>query len=398
MSSFVFAAEKQSPTSTVDFRLFDLPTFRTVGDALTDYTGDDHLYVIYPRTIAAAAQTFLSGFPGTVLYAIKANPHPAVLKTLWNEGIRHFDVASIREVELIHQLFPAAKMFLMHPVKSRALIAKAYGYGIRDFSVDCEDELQKILECTNNAKDLTVHVRLALPEGDADMPLSGKFGADRETAVALLQKARSVAKRLGLCFHVGSQCRNVDNYDAAIGYARSVVDAAAVAIDSIDVGGGFPVVYPEMPIAPMSEFFQGIKASLTSHGFDGLDVLGEPGRALCAEGGSSLVRVELRKGNDLYLNDGAYGSLFDAGQCSWKFPVRLIRDGVVVNNRDQTGFRFFGPTCDSLDVMNGPFHLPSDVREGDWIEVQHLGAYGQALASSFNGFHSETACVVLKRD
>ncbi len=398
MSSIHLAAERQSPTATADFRLFDLPTYRSVGDVLNAYTGDDHVYVIYPRSISRAAQKFLSGFPGTVLYAIKANPHPAVLKTLWDEGVRHFDVASIREVELIHEHFPDAHMFLMHPVKSRALIAKAYAYGIRDFAVDCEDELQKILACTNNADDLTLHVRLALPDGDADMPLSGKFGADQKTAAELLRQARPVARQLGVCFHVGSQCRNIANYDMAISYARGVVDTAGVSIDSIDIGGGFPVAYPGMPTAPMSEYFAAIKTSLGAHGFDGIHVFGEPGRALCAEGGSSLVRIELRKGSDLYLNDGAYGSLFDAGQCAWKFPVRLFRDGAVVSETDMTGFRFFGPTCDSLDVMSGPFQLPADAREGDWIEVQHLGAYGQVLASSFNGFYSDTTCVVLNND
>ncbi len=398
MSPIHLAAEKQSPTATADFRLFELPTYRTVGDALNAYKGDDHVYVIYPRKVSRAARTFLDGFPGTVLYAIKANPHPAVLKTVWDEGVRNFDVASIREVELIHQYFPDARMFLMHPVKSRALIAKAYAYGVRDFSVDCEGELQKILECTNGAADLTIHLRLALPEGDADMPLTGKFGASKDTAPALLQKARACAEYLGICFHVGSQCRNIGNYDMAIGYARSVVDAADVTIDSIDVGGGFPVSYPGMPSPPMAEFFAAIKTSLKNHDFGALDVLGEPGRALCAEGGSSLVRIELRKGNDLYLNDGSYGSLFDAGQCAWKYPVRLFRDKVEINGGDETGFRFFGPTCDSLDVMPGPFHLPSDAREGDWIEVQHLGAYGQVLASGFNGFYSDTTCVVLNRD
>ena len=392
------ATPGQLASSTADFRLFDLPTYRTVSEALSAYEGDDHLYALFPRTIAAAAQTFVAGFPGTVIYAIKANPHLAVLQSLWDAGIGNFDVASIREVELVHRHFPEAKMFLMHPVKSRALIAKAYAYGVRDFAIDCVDELKKIRECTNAAKDLNLHVRLALPEGDADMPLSGKFGAAREDAIALLRLARLSSSRLGVCFHVGSQCRNIENYDVAMGCAREIVDAAAVKIDSIDVGGGFPVSYPGMPTAPMADYFSAIHASLGRYGFGNLDVFGEPGRALCAEGGSSLVRVELRKENDLYLNDGAYGSLFDAGQFAWKYPVRLIRDGVVVESANNAGFRFFGPTCDSLDVMQGPFQLPSDICEGDWIEVQHLGAYGQALASSFNGFCSESVCVVLNHD
>ena len=387
------AAPLQQP---IPLRPYGLPTYRTVGDALNDYRGDDHIHVIYPRKIEAAARTFLSGFPGQVLYAVKANPHESILEILWNEGVRNFDVASVREVELVHDLLPDARLYLMHPVKSRALIAKAYAYGVRDFSFDCAAELQKIIDCTNGATDLNLHLRLALPKGNAAMPLSGKFGADFDTAIAMLKAARRVAANLGVCFHVGSQCMTLTDYDAALAYARRVVDAAGIELDTIDVGGGFPVAYPGMPVAPMSDYFDTIAAALEVHGFGHLYVLGEPGRALCAEGGSTLARVELRKGTDLYLNDGTYGSLFDAGQFAWKFPVTLHYDGPKETGVNTLGFRFFGPTCDSADTMNGPFHLPADTGEGDWIEVHHLGAYGQALSTRFNGFFTETVVAVLE--
>jgi len=304
-------------------------------------------------------------------------------------------VASIREMDLIRGLFPTAKMFLMHPIKSRATIKHAYALGVRDFAFDHDDELQKIIDCTSEAKDLTLHLRLALPKGEAVMPLSGKFGADFDGAVTLLKSARSVASKLGLCFHVGSQCLVVDSYDSAITYARRIVDAADIQIDSIDVGGGFPVAYPDMPIPPMADYFDAIQASLRKHGFEDLEILGEPGRALCAEGGATLARVELRKGADLYLNDGTYGSLFDAGQFAWKFPVTLHRNRPPTPSANTIGFRFFGPTCDSADTMNGPFHLPADACEGDWIEIGHLGAYGQTLATQFNGFHSQHTVILL---
>lgn len=227
------------------------------------------------------------------------------------------------------------------------------------------------------------------------MPLSGKFGADFASAVALLKSGRSVAAKLGLCFHVGSQCLVTESYDRAIAYARSVVDASGEGIDSIDVGGGFPVAYPDMPIAPMGDYFNAIQDSLRRHGFKNLQILGEPGRALCAEGGATLTRIELRKGSDLYLNDGTYGSLFDAGQFAWKFPVTLHRNRPPTPSANTIGFRFFGPTCDSADTMNGPFHLPADASEGDWIEIGHLGAYGQTLATQFNGFHSQHTVILL---
>ncbi len=386
------AAALQQPTQ---LQPYGLQTYNTALDAIMAYKGDDHIYALYPRKIEQAARTFMSGFPGDVLYAVKANPHPSLLQILWAEGVTRYDVASIREIELVSGLFPTAKMFLMHPIKSRATIARAYALGVRDFSFDHADELQKIIDCTDEAQDLNLHLRLALPEGDAVMPLSGKFGADFDSAAALLKSARGIAARLGVCFHVGSQCLSIDNYDQAIAYARRVIDASGAAIDSIDVGGGFPVAYPDMPIAPMGEYFSAIKESLTRNGFEGLTVIGEPGRALCAEGGASLVRVELRKGSDLYLNDGTFGSLFDAGQFAWKFPVALHRNRPPAPCANTIGFRFFGPTCDSADTMNGPFHLPADTCEGDWVEVKHLGAYGQVLATHFNGFYSDHTVAIL---
>jgi ornithine decarboxylase len=371
-----------------------LPAFASVGDVLRAYEGDDAIFVLYPKRIAAAARTFLNGFPGKVLYAVKANPHPAVIKTLWTTGVRHFDVASTREVDLVQSVAPGAKLYFMHPVKSRAAIRHAYAAGVRDFSFDTADELQKMMEATGYASDLTLHLRIALPKGGAAMPLTGKFGADRECAIELLQAARQRSVQLGVTFHVGSQCMDVEDYDRALGYVRSIADVANVELDSIDCGGGYPVPYPGMSPRPMTDYFDAIRTALEEHGFNDMQVLGEPGRALCAQGGSTLARVELRKESDLYLNDGSYGSLFDAAQCAWKFPVKLHTLEPRIAKKTET-FRFFGPTCDSLDVMEGPFDLPGDVQEGDWIEICHLGAYGQALASRFNGFHSETTVAVM---
>ena len=384
------------PKQPIPLCPYDVPTYRTVADAIAGYTGDDHIYALYPRRIERAARTFMAGFPGEVLYAVKANPHPSVLNILWAEGVRHFDVASLREIDLVQALFPDASLYLMHPVKSRRTIREAYAKGIRDFAFDHGDELAKILDCTEHAADLNLHLRLALAPGHAAMPLCGKYGADYAEAADLLRAARAVSARLGLCFHVGSQCLDTASYDGAIAYAREVIDAANVEIDCLDVGGGFPVAYPDMSIVPMTDYFSAIRASLEARGFGHVEILGEPGRALCAEGGSTLTRVELRKGGDLYLNDGTYGSLFDAGQFGWKFPVRLHKQGGGFGTADMAPFRFFGPTCDSTDIMAGPFHLPADIGEGDWIEVEHIGAYGQALATQFNGFYSTHTVAILE--
>ena len=382
------------PALLPDFdRPFGLPAFNSVAEAIAAYRGDDAISVLYPQKIAAAAETFLTGFPGTVLYAVKANPHPAVIKILWTSGIRHFDVASIREIDLVRSIAAEAKLFLMHPVKSRATIRHAYANGVREMSLDCLDELAKIVEETNGARDLNLHVRLSVPSQGAAMPLKGKFGAGRDEAIALLKAARPVAASLGVCFHVGSQCMDPQDYARTLAYVRGLVDEAGIAIDTVDCGGGFPVAYPGMTPAPMETYFAEIRAGLAANDFEDLVIYGEPGRALCGEGGSTLTRVELRKGNDLYLNDGSYGSMFDAAQCAWKYPVKLHR--VDSASSDMQDFRFFGPTCDSLDTMAGPFSLPSDIAEGDWIEVCHLGAYGQALATSFNGFECDTTVAVL---
>lgn len=383
------------PALLPDFdRPYGLPAFNSIEDALKAYDGDDAIYVLYPQKIEAAAKTFLDGFPGTSVYAVKANPHPAVLKTLWASGLRGFDVASIREIDQVQTACPDAELYLMHPVKSRRTIRHAYAAGVRHFAFDCAAELGKILVETQDADDLHLHLRLALPSGgSASMPLEGKYGAVYEDAVELLRAARPVAAKLGVCFHVGSQCMDPADYIRALSYVHGLLETAGIEIESLDCGGGFPVAYPGLEPAPMQAYFDRIDKGLKIFGFDGLEIIGEPGRALCGEGGSTLARVELRKGQDLYLNEGSYGSLFDAAQCAWKYPVKLHRNSTSAGDLQE--FRFFGPTCDSLDAMAGPFALPADTREGDWIEICHLGAYGQALATNFNGFQSETTIAVL---
>ncbi len=389
------SARVAQPVLLPDFdRAFGLPAFHTVADAVAQYDGDNAIHVLYPRTISDAAKTFLTGFPGRVLYAVKANPHPAILRILAAAGVRHFDIASIHEIDLVRSLIPDAELYLMHPVKSRQTIRHAYAQGVRHLAFDCWQELAKIRQETDSASDLTLHLRLAVPAGHAAMPLAGKFGAGFDEAIDCLRAARPLCQRLGVSFHVGSQCMDVEDYRRTLAYVRKLVDQAGVPIDSIDCGGGFPVAYPDMTPPPLKAYFDTIKAALAHEGFSDLEILGEPGRALCAEGGSTLARVELRKGQDLYLNDGSYGSLYDAANFAWKFPINRVGDHDP-NPSDVQEYRFFGPTCDSSDVMEGPFALPLDIKAGDWIEIGHLGAYGQALATNFNGFQSDTTVAIL---
>ncbi|WP_241665605.1 type III PLP-dependent enzyme domain-containing protein [Teichococcus oryzae] len=345
------------------------------------------MHCLRPATLAAAARRFVGSFPGDVLYAVKCNPEPSVLRALWAGGVRHFDCASAGEVRLVRQMFPEAQIHFMHPVKSRAAIAEAYGrHGVRDFVLDSAEELEKILQETGHAADLGLFVRLAMPKGAAVYDLSGKFGADPAEAAALLRAARRHAAQLGLCFHVGSQCLDPGAYSRALDLAGETIRAAGVAVDVVDVGGGFPVSYPDVTPPPLGDYFTAIREGFAKLCLPDTRLWAEPGRALVAGGASVVVQVEMRRGDALYVNDGVYGSLSDAGAPGFRFPVRLIRPGRPAPSGTTLPFRFFGPSCDSADHMQGPFLLPDDVREGDWIEIGQLGAYGGCLRTAFNGF------------
>ncbi|MEM9667782.1 MAG: type III PLP-dependent enzyme [Pseudomonadota bacterium] len=380
---------------STDFDQLGLPAFRTVSDALASDTSDDAFAVLYPATLRATAMAFLDGFPGTTLYAVKANPHPAVLSILWSAGVRDFDVASIREIDLVRSLCPDARLHLMHPVKSRQTIWHAYASGVRDFAFDCLGELEKILRETGGAPDLHLHIRIAVPCGESRMPLEGKFGAQFGEGIRLIEVARNKAARLGVAFHVGSQCVDPLAYIFPLEQIRRLIDEASLPIDIIDCGGGFPVSYPGMRSPPISAFFSVISETLSRLGLDHLEVRGEPGRALSGPAGSTLARVDLRKGSELYINDGIYGSLFDAGVHGWRYPVKRHRlEADQSFDEEISAFGLYGPTCDSQDRMAGPFLLPNDIDEGDWIEFGHLGAYGQAMQSGFNGFRVEKTVAV----
>jgi len=367
------------------------PCFPSVEQAVATLAEDRPIHVLYPEILRRQARRFIEGFRGEVLFAVKANPAPAVLTALYEAGLRCFDVASVAEIETVRRLLPQARLSFMHPVKSRRAIRYAYLAGIRDFAFDSAAELDKICEETQ-AHDLTLVLRLGLPKGGAKLDLSAKFGVAGAEAAALLRSARARASRLAVSFHVGSQCHEPRAFADAVAGVREIVDAAAVEIDMIDVGGGFPVAYPGMTPPPLETFFAAVHAAVAENGFGDLPLLCEPGRAMVAEGGSVLARVELRKGDRLYLNDGTYGALFDAGTLGWRYPVRRV--GAAETGAALTAFRFFGPTCDGMDAMEGPFHLPADMAEGDWIEIGHLGAYGAAMRTRFNGFDSELTVAV----
>lgn len=353
------------------------------------------IHCLRPHVVDQAARWFLQHFPGEVMYSVKSNPDPRVIGYLSRAGIENFDTASIAEIELVKKLAPQANLFFMHPVKSREAIEVAYfKHGIRHFSLDTHEELDKILQVTKNAPDLTLYVRLGIPNDKAAMSLYGKFGVPLEQASSLLTATRRAAAKLGVCFHVGSQCMDPSAYTAAIEMVGELLVQTGVHLDVLDVGGGFPSVYPGLTPPDLAGYMDTIREAYAKLPVSkGCRLLCEPGRALVAEAGSLVVRVDLRKGNMLHINDGIYGSLFDAGFPAFCYPVRAMRPkGKFVANYAEFGF--YGPTCDSIDSMRGPFLLPADINEGDWIEVGQLGAYGATLRTRFNGFFSDTVMEV----
>jgi ornithine decarboxylase len=371
--------------------LHSLGRYETSDAFVADQRPSVSVHLMRPAALRASAQWFIRRFPGTVMYAVKANPTPYAIKGLYAAGIRHFDVASLAEVELVSALAPKARLHFMHPVKSREAIRKSYfTYGVRDFVVDSAPELFKLLEETQGARDLGILIRLAVNNSHAVHALSGKFGADVAQTADLLQQARKVSSRLGIAFHVGQQTMNPEAYRAALVQVGEVVKRAKINPDIVDVGGGFPVSFPGLTPPNMGEYMRAI-----SEGFAALNLPKktklwcEPGRALVQEAGSLIVKVELRKDNRLYINDGVYGSLFDAGISKLTYPMRLIRPEGPTPATKMAKFYLLGPTCDSIDMLKTAVSLPADIEEGDWIEIGQTGGYAVALQSRFNGFGAD---------
>ncbi|MEA1013317.1 type III PLP-dependent enzyme [Sphingosinicella sp. LY1275] len=350
--------------------------------------------LLRPHAASRAARFFAEKFPGRSMYAVKANPSPDLIEILWESGITHYDVASIAEVRLVAKIAPEATLCFMHPVKAEEAIEEAYfTYGVRTFSLDTMEELEKIVRATTSpdgsvASDLNLCVRLRVSSDHSKLSLASKFGVDPTEAKELLFATRQAADALGICFHVGSQAMSPAAYAEAMSRVRQAIVEAAVTVDIVDVGGGFPSSYPGMEPPPLEAYFEVIHNAFESLPISySAELWCEPGRALCAEYASLLVRVEKRRGSELYINDGAYGALFDAAHIGWRFPVKLLRE--EESDAKDFGFSFYGPTCDDLDHMAGPFDLPADIGAGDYIEIGMLGAYGCAMRTAFNGFGSD---------
>ena len=364
--------------------------FESVDEIVNELKPVDPIYCIRKNSINTACNWFNKNFPGKVLYAVKTNPHEEVIKEIKNGGIDKFDIASIEEIKIIKKIVPDAECFYMNTIKSREHIREAYfNYNIKNFALDTKDELLKIIEATENAQDLNLFVRISISNEHAEIDLSKKFGALSSEVLGLFRLTKAHSAKVGLSFHVGSQCMHPISYTKGIGEMGNIIKKTNIIPDFINIGGGFPTIYPDLRPQSLNNYIFEIKKALNNLKLEKQPVLMcEPGRALVAESGSTIVKVVLRKKQKLYINDGTYGSLFDAGFPNIVFPARMIQNGRIISKK-LTAFNFYGPTCDSMDYMKGPFILPNNIKENDYIELGQLGAYGITFRTKFNGFFSD---------
>ena len=366
--------------------------FKSVEELVNQLRPDKPVYCIRKKSILSASKFFQKNFPGKILYAVKTNPHPEVIKTLLKSGINQFDVASVEEIKAVRKFDQVSKCSFMHTIKSREDISEAYfKYGVKTFALDTKDELIKIIESTSNAKDLELFVRVAVSNEHAEIDLSKKFGAINSEAAGLLRLVKQHSKKIGLSFHVGSQCMHPISYSKGISEIANIIKKTKIVPDYLNIGGGFPTIYPDLIPPSLESYFDEIKKGLENLKIENLpEIICGPGRALVAESGSTIVRVNLRKKQKLYINDGTYGTLFDAGTPNIVFPSKMIKDNSnKIISKKLTAFDFYGPTCDSMDYMKGPFLLPNNIKENDYIELGQLGSYGLTFRTQFNGFYSD---------
>ncbi|HUO98583.1 MAG TPA: hypothetical protein VMU01_07930 [Rhizomicrobium sp.] len=374
-----------------------LPRFSSIEEAVRAMRPVDPVYCLFPARFREAAKRFLDGFPGDALYAVKANPHPYVLEQIHAAGIRHFDTASLGEVELVKSRFADAVCHFMHPVRLPGHAKAAFEkFGVRDFVVDCDYELDKLVAETGDPKSLRIFVRLSTHFGGAMLELSSKFGTNVAEGARLLKRVAALGARPCLSFHVGSQCLSAFTYAQAIELARRTIQKSGIEIAALDIGGGFPAPDANVELPPFHWYFDTIREALTVLERPDLPLMCEPGRALTGEGVSLITMVVLRKGDRLYINDGIYGSFdeltlpgFDVDYPAQVFTVDAKGRALALPGAAKP-FRIYGPTCDTLDVLPRPRMLPEGIGPGDFIVFDAIGAYSVSSRSTFNGFYPDT--------
>ena len=349
------------------------------------------VYCVHPQRYADAVEEFTSGFPGRVLFAVKANNDHLVIDELVAAGIRDFDCASLEEIALVKTRRPETRCYFMTPVRLPGAARDAREqFGTRHFLVDSTSGLAQ-LAGEIVATDCVVFARMAVHHESAIENLSLKFGAPPDDIPHLLEAIRDTGAEPALAFNVGSGVRDPAAYAHAIDVAADVLGRVPFEIRLVDIGGGFPRNYPGFEVPPLQQYFDVIRdhksrLPLTTDG----ELLAEPGRALAAPGLSTVARVLLRNDDRLYINDGMYGGFWELRFNGHKqLPVRVYRNAELLQD-DEATFVVFGPTCDSTDRLPEPVVLPRGIREGDFIEFGSTGAYSLSGRTNFNGFYSDT--------
>jgi ornithine decarboxylase len=363
-------------------------------------------FLVLDLDVVEACYTRLVGaLPGArVLYAVKANPAPAVLECLARIG-SSFDVASRGEIDRCLAIgVDPGRLSFGNTIKKERDIGYAHRCGITTFTVDAQPELEKVIR---QAPGATIYVRIATSGQGADWPLSRKFGCDPEEGLVLLLRAARTGHAVGVSFHVGSQQRDVDAWDAPL---RSAADLSAALrevgfdVAGVNVGGGLPCSYRD-PVADVSVYGEAIGRSVESHlgpDFAG-ELLIEPGRFIVGDAGvieTEVVLISRRSGDAqtrwVYLDVGMFNGLTETLQEAIRYRIRTPPGdgpaGPVV---------LAGPSCDSADVLyeNSGYRLPLDLRIGDRLRLMSTGAYTSSYSSVwFNGFDPLTTYVVSSDD
>jgi len=344
---------------------------------------DKPFLLVDPAIIRTKARRFKAAMPRVhPHYAVKANPHPEVLRTLIAEGVS-FEIASIAELDLLLSLGVApAEIYYSNPMKSRQYVAYAAAKGVEWFVVDSVEELRKVVEIKRDAK---LYLRIDAPNVGSDWPLSGKFGAEPGEADEIVQAAVALdADLAGVTFHVGSQCRNPENWRAGIDYAKRLFRSMrlkGLRPRLLNIGGGYPVQHTK-PIPSIETIGETVNRALAGLPA-GTRVMAEPGRYLVSDAGWFVCRVvgtATRRGSRwVYLDAGMFGGIIETTE-GLQYEVVTERHGKLIP------YTVAGPTCDSVDVVMREQMLPEDLRADDFVYIPNAAAYTTAYASNFNGF------------
>ncbi len=356
---------------------------------------DAPLLFLSPATLQATARRFLTGFPGLVTFAVKANDRAEVLANLDTAGLSTFDVASPGEMRAVRAMNPNAVLHYNNPVRSLAEVAAGIEMGVASWSVDDEGELDKLSQVPRGAE---IAVRFALPVKGAAYDFGEKFGANPARAVDLLRRVAAEGWRPALCFHPGTQCEDAGAWESYIAEAARIAARAGVRIARLNVGGGF-AAHRHGAAPDLEAVFARIKAAVTrAFGGEAPALVCEPGRAMVAEAFTLAARIKgmRQDGGTVFLNDGIYGGLIDLRDMGLTGRIQVLASDGSTRKGLGRARRIFGPTCDSLDRLPDGLELPEDTVVGDYVLFAGMGAYSVAMSTCFNGYGLRDVVTVLR--